>query len=608
MTGISALPLAQEEGGGQSHQKFRGASRILGPKWSHLPTLTIGLLGVQIFWSVEMSYASPYLLSLGLSKSKMAIVFVAGPLSGLVMQPLIGILADSCTSRFGRRRPYMMVGTIICGFAMLLLGFTRWFASIFTGWDNNSNDLLTIWLAVFAIYFIDFSINAVMAVDRALLVDTLPSTSQPRVSHSILVSAFSRLLTPLITNLSSAWLGWFPILFYTTIYIGDLYKRSSPIPFTDEARATLDAEATRSGSRALFWSSVVSLVSNVVLPVFVTESASSSGDEPQKPHLRFGYGSRDHWWTRLERLVRVPMWMRIHMANLWALSHLVFAGCMFATFLTSSVTGASFMISVTGFSWAVSQWAPFSLLGTAILTESSDDDDTAIRLTDTRTRPRRVNSSDLDVDVDAGEANAPLLEDASDSGEENEVEPGRKEERRKVLGNLNAQVSRVNISGVSNGGEYQMVNGGSENGTTREVPSGGGLSAKAGIILGIHNIFIVIPQFLVTGFSSLIFAIFDPQNTGVPQHHGPVHAPISNSTDVKILIANGTEPLARVTRSMFTKWLEVRQDVPEWAEEDGSATVYEGSNSVVYIFRIGGVAAAIAAVLSWRLARELRYR
>jgi hypothetical protein len=49
-----------------------------------------------------------------------------------------GVLADNCTSKFGRRRPYMMVGTIICVFAMILLGFTRWFASIFTGWNNES--------------------------------------------------------------------------------------------------------------------------------------------------------------------------------------------------------------------------------------------------------------------------------------------------------------------------------------------------------------------------------------------------------------------------------------------------------------------------------------
>jgi solute carrier family 45 protein 1/2/4 len=109
MTGTVALSIAQE-GGGQTHQKFKGVSRIVGPQWSHFPALTIGLLGVSIFWSVEMSYgmlrcfvhvmtlngtispASPYLLSLGLSKSKMAVVFVAGPLSGLVMQPLIGAI------------------------------------------------------------------------------------------------------------------------------------------------------------------------------------------------------------------------------------------------------------------------------------------------------------------------------------------------------------------------------------------------------------------------------------------------------------------------------------------------------------------------------------
>jgi len=111
MTGISSFPLAQEEGDGQSHQRFRGVSKIIGPKWSHLPTLTIGFLGIQIFWSVEMSYgehlciycfcvfnqvvASPYLLSLGLSRSKMAVVFAAGPVSGLLIQPLIG--AHSCS-------------------------------------------------------------------------------------------------------------------------------------------------------------------------------------------------------------------------------------------------------------------------------------------------------------------------------------------------------------------------------------------------------------------------------------------------------------------------------------------------------------------------------
>ncbi|EEB97383.1 hypothetical protein MPER_03308 [Moniliophthora perniciosa FA553] len=162
-------------GSGIGRGKFAGISFIRGPKCLHLPSLTIGLLGVQIFWSIEMSYASPYLVSLGLSKSAMAMVFVAGPLSGLVMQPLIGVLADNSTSKWGRRRPYMLLGTAVCVVAMLLLGWTK----VVSGWFSANNTVLTIALAVFAIYLIDFSINAVQAVDRALLVDTLSSSLQP---------------------------------------------------------------------------------------------------------------------------------------------------------------------------------------------------------------------------------------------------------------------------------------------------------------------------------------------------------------------------------------------------------------------------------------------
>lgn len=133
---------ASSEASQPSAQTFRGRPHILGPKLTHLPTLTIGMLGVSMFWSVEMGYASPYLLSLGLTKSSMAAVFVAGPLSGLVVQPLMGALADNSTSPFGRRRPYMLLGTAICVVAMLLLGFTRGFAAVFTGWDNPAVSLL----------------------------------------------------------------------------------------------------------------------------------------------------------------------------------------------------------------------------------------------------------------------------------------------------------------------------------------------------------------------------------------------------------------------------------------------------------------------------------
>ena len=53
MTGFS-MPTVPEEGPDQHH--FKGVSRILGPEWAQLPIITVGMLGVQILWSVEMSY------------------------------------------------------------------------------------------------------------------------------------------------------------------------------------------------------------------------------------------------------------------------------------------------------------------------------------------------------------------------------------------------------------------------------------------------------------------------------------------------------------------------------------------------------------------------
>ena len=74
----------------------------------------------------------------------------------------------------------MLLGSLLCAVAMLILGFTPFVASWFATPGTSFHDKLTIWFAVLAIYIIDFSINAVQAADRALLVDTLPSSQQER--------------------------------------------------------------------------------------------------------------------------------------------------------------------------------------------------------------------------------------------------------------------------------------------------------------------------------------------------------------------------------------------------------------------------------------------
>lgn len=54
----------------------------------------------------------------------MSVVFLAGPLSGLLVQPVVGVLSDSCKSSLGRRRPFIIVGCALSSLAVLLLGFS----------------------------------------------------------------------------------------------------------------------------------------------------------------------------------------------------------------------------------------------------------------------------------------------------------------------------------------------------------------------------------------------------------------------------------------------------------------------------------------------------
>lgn len=103
---------------------WAGRARIYGStEPTRMLLLTISLIGLQFAWGTEMTYATPYLLSLGLSKSKLSLVWVAGPLSGLIMQPVVGILADKSTSKWGRRRPYMVWGMGMVSLLLLVLGW-----------------------------------------------------------------------------------------------------------------------------------------------------------------------------------------------------------------------------------------------------------------------------------------------------------------------------------------------------------------------------------------------------------------------------------------------------------------------------------------------------
>ncbi|KAK5121993.1 hypothetical protein LTR85_004565 [Meristemomyces frigidus] len=149
----------------------------------YLMLLTIGIGGLQIAWSVELSNGSPYLLGLGISKSLLAFVWIAGPLSGTLVQPYVGIKSDRSRSRFGKRRPFMVGGASATIVSLIALAWTReiigGIGSIFGG-TRESQGVITasIVFAVLMIYVLDFSINVIQAGIRAFIVDNAPTHQQ----------------------------------------------------------------------------------------------------------------------------------------------------------------------------------------------------------------------------------------------------------------------------------------------------------------------------------------------------------------------------------------------------------------------------------------------
>ncbi|PVH88354.1 hypothetical protein DL98DRAFT_509066 [Cadophora sp. DSE1049] len=139
--------------------------------------LTFSLVGLQFTWGIEMTYCTPYLLSLGLTKSKTSLVWIAGPISGLIMQPIVGVIADQSKSKYGRRRPFMVVGSFVVGACLMVLGWTKEIVAHFVEEGDFRKDC-TVTLAVLSIYAIDFAINAVQGSCRSLIADTLPAPKQ----------------------------------------------------------------------------------------------------------------------------------------------------------------------------------------------------------------------------------------------------------------------------------------------------------------------------------------------------------------------------------------------------------------------------------------------
>jgi maltose/moltooligosaccharide transporter len=124
--------------------------------WS-IWNMCVGFLGIQFAWSLQLANMSPIYSYLGATNAQIPLLWLAAPLTGLIIQPIIGAMSDRTWCRLGRRKPYFLVGAILSSVALLLM--------------PNSP---TLWMAASLLWVLDASINISMEPFRALVADKLP--------------------------------------------------------------------------------------------------------------------------------------------------------------------------------------------------------------------------------------------------------------------------------------------------------------------------------------------------------------------------------------------------------------------------------------------------
>lgn len=83
--------------------------------------------------TVELGYGTPYLLSLGIPKTLTPLVWLAGPLSGLIIQPVVGVFSDTLDWKLGRRRPFILIGAVLTVISMYMVAYAKEIAQVFVG-------------------------------------------------------------------------------------------------------------------------------------------------------------------------------------------------------------------------------------------------------------------------------------------------------------------------------------------------------------------------------------------------------------------------------------------------------------------------------------------
>ncbi len=204
--------------------------------------MNVGFFGIQFSFGLQQSNMSPIYKYLGAHDGSLPYLWLAGPITGLLVQPLIGAMSDRTDSRLGRRTPYFLIGALICSLCLLAMPFSP-----------------TLWMAASLLWILDAANNVTMEPYRAFVSDRLDS-SQHAVGF-LTQSAFTGLsqtlayLTPSLLvlfgmNVTARNAHGIPYVVVTAFVIGALFSVVSigwsalttrELPLSDDERQRMRA-------------------------------------------------------------------------------------------------------------------------------------------------------------------------------------------------------------------------------------------------------------------------------------------------------------------------------------------------------------------------------
>ena len=178
-------------------------------RFSQIINMNVGFLGIQYSFGLQQSAGNPIYDMLGASPDQIPLLNLAGPMTGLLIQPIIGALSDKTWSpRWGRRKPYFMIGALLCSICLFIYPFSS-----------------SLWMAVGLLWILDAANNTAMEPYRAFIADKLPAKQH---ASGFLTQSFFTGLGITLANLSlfvfqkniTGKLGSLPYWVYASFLLG----------------------------------------------------------------------------------------------------------------------------------------------------------------------------------------------------------------------------------------------------------------------------------------------------------------------------------------------------------------------------------------------------